>query len=55
MLYMAYGNENQAVRQNGLLDDFETSMVYRYVHYLNFDWLTLGFQNRFGPENWPQS
>jgi len=49
------GNENQAVRSNGLLDDFETNMVCRYVQYLNSDRLTWGFQNRFGPENWPQS
>ena len=49
------GNENQAVRSNGLLDDFETNMVCRYAQYLNSDRLTWGFQNRFGPENWAQS
>ena len=49
------GNENRVVRLNGLLDDLETNMVCRYVQNLNSDRLTWGFQNRFGPENWPQS
>ena len=48
------GNENQAVRSNGLLDDLETNMVCRYVQNLKSDRLTWGFQNRFGPENWTQ-
>ena len=47
-MYMANnGNENQAVHPNGLLDDFETNMVCRYLQYLNSDRLTWGFQNRF--------
>ena len=55
-LYMANnGNENRAVWPHSLLDDLETNMVCRYVQYLNSDQLTWGFQNRFGPENWPQS
>ena len=48
-------NENRAVWPNGLFDDLETNMVCRYVQYLNSDRLTWRFQNRFGPENWPQS
>ena len=56
MLHMRNnGNENQAVQPNGLLDDLETNMVCRYVQNLNSDRLTWGFQNCFGPENWPQS
>ena len=48
------GNENRAVWPNGLLDFLETNMVCRYVQNLKSDRLTWGFQNRFGPENWPQ-